>query len=303
MNTEAKSLKVLVYGATGSQAAPIIDKLITRGHQPVGVTHRAENLQALTARGAEAVVADMADKARLVEISKGMDAIALLVPFMIQSDPFEAGKNAIDAAKEAGVSMIVWNTSGVILPGRVGKSSYDARIDIRDYLQKSGIPHVILQPTVYVENLLGPWTVPFVQEKDQVAYPIPADFTLSFLPSQDMASLIVAALEKPGLNGSSFIVSGTEQYNGEGLAASFSAALGRKISYYPMPPQEFGNILNQAFGAGAGDEAAQTYEALWRGEVLVPFYVDMQPVLEKLPVQMTSIGDWVQQFSKAFSKA
>jgi hypothetical protein len=118
-----------------------------------------------------------------------------------------------------------------------------------------------------------------------------------------MASLIIAALENPQLNGSSFIVSGTEQYNGEGLAASFSAALGRKISYYPMPPREFGDILNQAFGAGAGDEAAQTYEALWRGQVLVPFYTDMQPVLEKLPVQMTSIEDWVQQFSGAFSKA
>src|SRR5687767_14550934 len=98
----AQPLKVLVYGATGSQAAPVVHELLRRGHKPYVVTRSAEKAAPLAAAGAEVVVADMGDRARLVEASRGMDGVALLIPFFINpADAPAFGRNAIDAAREA----------------------------------------------------------------------------------------------------------------------------------------------------------------------------------------------------------
>jgi uncharacterized protein YbjT (DUF2867 family) len=298
-----RSLKVLVYGATGSQSKPVVHTLLAHGHQPFVVTRSAAKASDLAAAGATIVEADMADRARLVEISQGIDAVALLVPFFLP-DPtsgLELGRNAIDAAREAGVRLLVWNTSGTIPPQATGNPSLDQRIALAEYLQTVDLPHIIIQPFVYAENLLGPWTAPFVANANQVAYPTPPAMRVAWIASEDVGELMVAALERPELAGSSFQVSGIEPLNGPELAAQFSAALGREISYHALPPQEFGAILDQVFGPGAGAAAAGTYEQLWQTDQYPPMHTDMAPVLEKLPVKMHTMREWVSKHAAVFT--
>jgi hypothetical protein len=77
--------------------------------------------------------------------------------------------------------------------------------------------------------------------------------------------------------------------------------LGRSIDYYAMPPNDFGAILNQLFGPGAGAAAASEYQRMWDFPDQRPnFRADMQPVLEKLPVTMTRISEWVSKHKDAF---
>ena len=302
MNTTQK-LKVLVYGATGSQAATVPTHLLRAGHQPYVVTRDPAKAAHHAQAGATVVEADLADVARLRELSEGMDAVALLLPFF--ANPVEVanyGRHAIDAAKAAGVKLLVWNTSGAILPVRTGNLAIDVRHDIRDYLQQSGLPHIILQPSVYLENLLGPWTAPFVARHDQVAYPVPPDMPISWIASDDVSALVAAAIERPELAGANWPVSGLENSIGSALAEAFSAGLGRSVAYYAMPPQEFGAILDQAFGPGAGTAAATEYQRMWDFPEQRPnFLADMQPVLAQLPVPMTSIPEWVAQHRAAFT--
>ncbi|MGA0560185.1 SDR family oxidoreductase [Larkinella sp. VNQ87] len=301
MNTDQK-LNVLVYGATGSQAGTVPQLLLQKGHQPYVLTRTADKAAHHARAGAIVVEGDLTDADRLRQLSDGMDAVSLLIPFF--ADPTQVvdyGRRAIDAAKAAGVKLLVWNTSGAILPTRTGNLSLDVRIDIRDYLQASGLPFIILQPSVYLENLLGPWTAPFVQNENRVAYPVPEDMPVSWIASEDVSKLVVAALERPDLAGTNWPISGLENPNGRALAQAFSEGLNRSIQYYPMPPQEFGAILDQLFGPGAGAAAASEYQRMWDFPEHRPnFQADMQPVLAELPVQMTLVHEWVARHQAVF---
>jgi hypothetical protein len=70
-----------------------------------------------------------------------------------------------------------------------------------------------------------------------------------------------------------------------------------------MPPKEFGATLDKAFGEGAGDKAAQEYEKMWVSRSFPPTHFEMSGVLEKFPIKMTSIVDWVKSQSSMFTKS
>ena len=77
---------------------------------------------------------------------------------------------------------------------------------------------------------------------------------------QDLGRITVAALEKPELSGNTYSVASTERLNGTQLAAAFSTGLGRIITFEELPTKEFGEILNSAWGPGAGDAIAKDGE-------------------------------------------
>jgi uncharacterized protein YbjT (DUF2867 family) len=295
-------LKVLVYGATGSQSSPVVMELLRRGHHAIAVTHSPEKAKLLKNAGAEIAAANFNDENRLRKISLGVDAVSLLIPFFLPS-PVEGAsyaKNAIQAAKAANVKYIAWNASGVIPVVKTGNPALDVRIEIAQLLKESGIPYVIFQPSVYAENLLGPWTAPFVKVKNQLAYPVPEHIPMGWIASHDVAALIVAAIENPSLAGNQFLISGVVGLKGSELAKEFSRALNRTITYYPMPPVDFGQVLDATFGQGAGDSAAKEYQKMWDTSQFPSTHFPMETVLKLLPVKMTSMVEWVRQNAKAF---
>ena len=296
-------MNVLVYGAGGSQQFPVIQALIERGAQVIATTHQQDKVESLTKAGAKAVIANMADRARLEEISKGVDAVSFLVPFFLANplDGLAYAKNAIDAAVKNSVKLLVWNTSGFILPVKIGNPAIDVRIDVADYLKQSGLPHIIIQPSVYAENLLGPWTAPFVKNEKTVTYPTPEEMPVGWIATQDVANLVAQAIVSPHLAGQSFQVSGIENLTGNQLAQKFSIGLGKKILYRQMPPSDFGKILDGMFGPGAGKGAEAMYQEITDTKNYPVMHTAVMPdVLKKLPVKMTSIEAWVAQHQPAF---
>lgn len=298
--TTKKSLHVLVYGATGSQASPVVWKLLEKGHQPYVFTRHPEKASAMQAAGAIVVEGDMTDAAKLREASEGKDAVAFLNPFF-NRDPGTTGHNAIDAAKAAGGPLLVYNTSGLTPPERTGNPAIDIRIDLTDYIQKSGVPAIILQPTVYMENWFGPYSAPYLANKNQIAYPNPPDMRVGWIASADVGAFVAEAIERPELAGSSFVLSGPQNLTGTALADEFSLGLGRSIIYYAMPPQEFGAILSGLFGPEGGAAVAAEYQKLWDNPVRPVLFTDMEPVLAHLPVSLTSVREWVTKHAPAFS--
>ncbi|RIW14966.1 NmrA family transcriptional regulator [Algoriphagus lacus] len=297
-------MKVLVYGAGGSQQFPVIKALTDRGAKVLATTNQPEKIDLLTKAGAETVLANMSDKERLVEITKGIDAISFLVPFFLANplDGYEYAKNAIDAAVKNNVKLLVWNTSGYILPIKIGNPAMDVRIDIADYLKNSGIPNIIIQPSVYAENLLGPWTAPFVKNDDTVTYPTPEEMPIGWIATKDVAQFVAQAIYSPHLAGQSFQISGVENLTGRQLANKFSIALNKPVQYRQMPPREFGKILEGLFGEGAGKGAEKMYQEITdTKQYPIMHSHSLSEVLEKLPVKMTSIEEWVSQNIESFS--
>ncbi len=303
--SNSQPLSVLIYGATGSQAGPVVWQLLDKGHQPHILTRNLSKAVAMQAAGATVVTGDMADIDSLRAASKGIDSVALMIPAFIANpaDTLQYARNAITAAQENNIKLIVWNTSGPVLAQRIGHPMYDSRIDIADELRSSGVPFIVIQPTAYLENLLGPWTQPGVSLRDTLSYPVEEHVLLGWVATQDVAALMVAALEHRELAGSHFIASGVENVTGPELASRFSQALGREIQYRAMPLEEFGAVLDAAFGPGAGAGGIAGYQFQRDNAQLFTMWADMQPVLQQLPVTMTPITAWVAQHHDAFSQA
>ena len=302
---EKKALKVLVYGGTGSQMGSTVWKLLERGHIPYVLTRSAEKAAPMQQAGAKVVVGDVTDLDSLVRVSQGMDAVALMIP-AFGLNPMNTAKHldyALSAAKQAGVGIVVWNTSGPVLAERIGHPMYDQRLDLIDQVKASGIPSIIVQPTVYAENFLGPWTRPFVVEKDLLAYPVPEAMALGWCPTENVGTVIAASLERPDLAGSRFIVSGLENLTGPELADRFTAALGRKIRYYPMPLEEFGALMEQTFGPGVGEVAIAGYRFQIENAEMIPTWEDMRPVCETLRVDLVNMQTWATIRKAAFQAA
>ncbi len=296
-------MKVLVFGATGSQQFNVIREAKNKGAEVYAVTSSEKNFNKLKNAGAIPVLGDMSDVKKMKEITKGIDTIALLIPVSLPNpaDGFQLAKNVIDAGKANGVKMIVWNTSGYLAPQKIGIPMEDVKLDTKEYLENSGVPYVIIEPSIYAENLLAPYTTDYVKNERKVAYPTPENMPIGFIASRDVSAFVVEALYKPELSGQSFMISGLDNLKGNDLAEKFSIGLGEKIEFYAMPPQEFGDKLSIL----VGEESARGVQGYYEMLASLPVYPtkfnpNMKEVLAKLPVKMTPIDEWVKSHKEIF---
>lgn len=290
-------MKVLVFGATGSQQFNVIGEARKKGAEVFATTSSEKNFDKLKTAGATPILANLADSDRMREITKDKDAIAFMVPVSLPNplDGLEYAKNVIDAAKDNGVSKIVWNTSGWLLPYKMGIPGEDIKLDIRDHLQNSGMDHVIIEPTIYMENMMGPFCAPFVKNEKKLAYPTPEAMPIGWIASRDVSAFVVEAIYNSDLKSDTFQISGLENLKGNDLAERFSKGVGEEIQYFEQPAKEFGEILKPFVGEEGAAGVASYYEGLQNSTEYPPkFNPNMEKVLEKLPVRMTSVQDWAK---------
>ena len=139
--------------------------------------------------------------------TREVDSVAFLLPAFLDNpgDGPEFGRNAVDAAVQAGIGMFAWNASGEVSEDN---SKSNTKLPIFRHLQDSGLPSVVFEPTTYMENWLGPWTAPSVRNRDELTYPVLADRKMGWIASDDVGALVVAALERPELAGNRYRISG-----------------------------------------------------------------------------------------------
>ena len=292
-------LKVLVFGGTGSQARPTVERLLHNGHKPIVLTRDPANSPELETLGATLVAGDINDREALISASQNVDAVAFLVPAFIGSteEAIALGKNAIDATVIGDVRRFIWNASGPI-PEDV--ESDDPKREIFNYLKQSSLNWVIFEPTTYMENWLGPWTAPSVKNNNELTYPVLDHVKIGWLASEDVGKLVVAAIENLNVSGHRFEISGVEAPMGPDLANIYSQALGRDINYRAMSPEEMGFTIDQAYGAGSGDRIAELYRKEQADLNPEPKFHDMKKILKLLPVEMTTIENWVRKHKQDF---
>ena len=71
-------MRVLLAGASGALGTPLTRQLIAAGHQVVGISRSPANAERLRTAGAEAVLADVLDRERLLAAVRGVRADAVM---------------------------------------------------------------------------------------------------------------------------------------------------------------------------------------------------------------------------------
>jgi len=243
--------------------------------------------------GVNIVRGDLADAERVGLACLGVDAVALTLPLNAGPEQIlRYGRTVVDAALAADVKLLVFNTSGHV-SRQSGTALMEAKVELIDYMKASGLPSIVLKPTLYMSNVAAPWSAPAIMQRGVFAYPLPADFQTSWISWEDMAAYVVEAMRRPELAGASFDIGGPEALTGRQMADILSDSVGREVDYYPVPLADFAAGLTAMLGKEAADLVAANYAWVHRQRSTL-FSVDLADTISMLPIKPTSFADWAK---------
>ena len=153
-----------------------------------------------------------------------------------------------------------------------------------------------------MDNLLTNWAFPFIVNEGRYVYPHKPELECAWISLDDVARFMIAALDRPDLEGAWLNIGGPEILRPPEVAQALSEALGRPIRYDPCTPKEFGRLLANAYGHDMSPEERAVMEPRMEAfydfnndSPLKPFHVDMAPVLERIPLKLERLGEWVSR--------
>ncbi len=290
--------KVLVFGATGAQGSPVVRQLLARGVAVRAVTRDAQKLNNLFGVAAEPAEADLGNATALRAAFEGVDAafFHLPIPRDIEAVPVHLA-NVLEAAAKAELSRLVYTTSGITTETMPPIGFVEASRAAAAAVLTSGIPAVVLRPTIYLENLLQPHLVSEMAQAGVLRYPpVSPGRRLSWTALEDQAALAIAAMTADEtVIGRAFDIASPEALTGDELAARLSVHFAREVRFEPQTPLQFGEDLGRAFGnPTVGRAIAELYEAI---DKLPPDGAVLQPdtVLSANAPELTPVSQWLSR--------
>lgn len=248
---------VAILAITGTQQAAVATRFAEAGWRVRGTSRKA----AQTAHG-PTLVADLDTGEGLAAALEGADVAVLTLPQDHRAGAMpRIAENVAKAATGAGVGRLVLNTAGTIDELASGPLFADMRA-ARDVVRTGGTSFAVLQPTVFMDNLLAPWSLPAIVAQGVLAYPAPETARISWISHRTLADFVFAAATNPEVTGHDLRVGGPEALAGRDLCERLEARLGRTIAYRRIPLDGFAAGLDQAFGPPAGQRIASLYARL-----------------------------------------
>jgi NAD(P)H dehydrogenase (quinone) len=256
---------VLSYGASGTQGGPVARRLVDDGERVRLLVRDADKVRDFELRGAEVAVGDLGDLDSLREAHLDVDRVFLHLPLQYDFALHKTyGANAIAAAREAGVELLVINTTAHVHAG-TDVEVYNVRQQVLDELRDSGVPSVVLRPTFYMDVWIGPWILPGVQTSGVLAFPLPNDYPFSWVAADEVGAYAAAALARPDLVGNAFDIAGPQVMTGDQIAAALSEALGKSVSWVGISAAEYEQALSPLVGPDVASAVADQIRYLVDG--------------------------------------
>jgi len=292
-------MRVVVFGASGVQGAAQLPVLLRAGYDVVAVCRNPKPLE-VEGRKVETVSVDFTDKVAIEKVVNSADVLFVNLPStsFAQAEPILAAAKAIgEAAKAASVKLLIFNTSMPVPEEPQDIKAQDDRREMRRLLRESGIPVISIQPVCYLDNLLEGWALPPIRDRNTVVYCHKPTLRSSWICHDDLAKLMVAAIDRPDLAGQNIRVGGPETVSLEQLTEKLSKGWGRKLNYENQTVPDFCDKISQTMkGRGLDTDriVRQMFKAYSYYNEVPEFDVDMGPVLKELPVKLTPIEQWAR---------
>ena len=242
MDERVMAKAVLVTGATGDTGRAAVREAIALGLTVRAMVHSKDaRSEALAKIGAEIVMGDHLDINTVRAAMEGVAAAYFVWP--VQPGLIQATVNFAQAAKEAGVSTIINLSQRSANRDSTSHSCRDSFI-AEQVFNWAGVPVIHLRPTYFLEWLLYPWQLPYLQ-KGILRMPV-GQGRHSPIAAEDQGRAIAALLKSPGeYIGTTIPISGPVEMDHEQMAAELSEALGRRIVFQDLPVEEYCASLEQ----------------------------------------------------------
>jgi uncharacterized protein YbjT (DUF2867 family) len=232
MNDHNQQL-IVVTGATGRQGGAVTRHLLSKGWKVRALTRDVSKpaAKALTDVGAELFRADNDDKASLAAAFQGAYGVFSVQNFWLPNVGSEGevrqGKAIADAAGAAGVQHLVYSSVGAAHRG-MGQAHFASKYEIEQYLRSLGLPHTILRPAYFMENLNR--TRSQITNGMYTGMGLRPEKGLQMIAVDDVGAFAALAFEdRPGFLGRTLELAGDELTEPQ-IAEAFTRVIGRPVA-------------------------------------------------------------------------
>tara|TARA_B110000438_G_scaffold193676_1_gene185249 strand:+ start:3741 stop:4604 length:864 start_codon:yes stop_codon:yes gene_type:complete len=217
-------MTTLIIGGTGRIGATAAAALASAGEDVRVLTRSAEKAGELP-DGVTGMVGDLEDVGSLGPAFDGVDKL-LLITANGETESAR-GTNAVQAAKDAGCSKIVF-ISVKLSDAAMKVPHYASKVAIEDAIRASGMTYAFLRPDFFFQNdvLLqgaivgaGLYTMPV------------GNIGQNRIDTRDIADASVHALTSTDLDGSDVALYGPKTWTADDIAALYGEALGKEVKY------------------------------------------------------------------------
>lgn len=243
-------MTVVVTGATGQLGRLVVQALLDRNvpaGQIVAAGRNTDKIKDLADRGVQVRAIEFADPAGLRSAFAGAEKV-LLVSGPEVGSRLDQHRNAIEAAKQAGVELLVYTSVANADTNLMQLAAEHQATE--DALRTSGVPFVLLRNSWYLEN----YTEQLATYLEHgTVFGSAGDGLVSAATRADYAAAAAAVLTADGQQGKVYELGGDKPFTLIELAREVSAASGRSVAYRDLPEDEYARLL---VGAGLPEPVA-----------------------------------------------
>ena len=223
---------ILITGAAGKTGKAVLRKVADNGGSVLAWVFRNEQIEEVEALGAnEVIVGDLRDPTILNRAMRGADSVYHICP-NVHPDEMIIGKGIIDTAAEHGVKQFVYHS--VLHPQIEAMPHHWKKMRVEEYLFMSGLPFIILQPAVYMQNILANWGK--IIESGKYSVPYAVNSRISMVDLEDVAlvaaDVLIGARPEEDLRhhfGATYELVGTPAMTPNDIAAILAEQLKRPV--------------------------------------------------------------------------
>jgi uncharacterized protein YbjT (DUF2867 family) len=224
---------ILLTGVTGKTGGETARQLLEKGARLRAVVRDEAKATDLKAAGVDLIAGDLGDDATLQRALAGVDKAFLLLPNGQRQEELE--KRFTDLAKAAGVQHLV-KMSSMEAVAHAQTPIPKAHWAVEEYIRASGMAWTMVKPNFFMQNLLS--SAGSIKQNRRFSLPM-GNGTTGMADIRDIGAVCAEVLTGQGHAGQSYEITGPEVLTFYQVAEQFSAVLGDKVEYVPMPMDQF----------------------------------------------------------------
>ncbi|MBV8660157.1 MAG: SDR family oxidoreductase [Burkholderiales bacterium] len=265
---------ILITGASGNIGRELVAELKSRELPFIAGSASGKRID-----GVETRHVDFNDVAGMVEAFTGVDTLFLLLP--LTQNKLELARNAVLAAKQAGVSHIVRASgAGADVNSALPLPRLQGQID--QLIIDSGIAYTLLRPNSFMQNFA---TYQQGMVKAGTLYLPYGDAAVSYVDTRDIAAVAATALANPAAHaGQTYMLTGGRAVSTQAAVEALSRATGRTVQYVPVSDDAAVNGMRQAGLPEWMIEIFSSLNALIRAGHTAGVSPDVERVLGRAPI-------------------
>lgn len=231
--------KLLLTGADGNLGGEAAKVLLTLAdkEQVILCGYNPQALKQYADQGIETRIANFNNPEGLEEVFRGAERLALISMPFVGEKRQNAHKNAVDAAKAAGVSQIIYTS--LVNAGDESNPSVEKKDHIytENYIKESGMNYIFLRNSQYAEAMITNY---FTYVKgDGVLKNSQGDGKMAYISRKDCAKAVAHALVKGGsYSHATLDINGPELMTISEFVEIGNKATGNHISYQEITDEE-----------------------------------------------------------------